>query len=176
MRELRSGDVTIQVRGSNLARLFYVQAFDEDFDAALQNELRPDKSYSDILETLYKIIWAMAKAENYAVHRSTLHYKQWRTSIGCFDITECVDAVMDEIEEGFAVKRVYKVKGGHTETANTPQRIIAVALKLGMSMRDLNELTTQAVLDIVHEFTEREESETRVGSAKEAAAYFSGGR
>jgi hypothetical protein len=101
--------------------------------------------------------------------------------LGSFDLSEYINDIIDEIEEGFAVRRVYPVKGAglnHARPENMPQRIIAVALKMGMSLRDLNELTTQALVDIVHEFAGGAggQNETRAGTPKEAAAYFAGGR
>ena len=71
MRELASNGVIIPARGSNLSRLYYTQRFGEDFDQALISELKPENGIARLITALYKVLWAMNKAENYYLRKST---------------------------------------------------------------------------------------------------------
>jgi hypothetical protein len=166
-----------------LARLFYVQAFNEDFDKTLCEKLNPSSGFSEIIDILLKTVWAMNKAANFAAGSPTSDYPQWKSTMGVFDLSECIDALMEEIETGFIVKRVYKVEKEQKRGAdkNGPQKVLAVALKMGMSMRDLNELTTQTLIDVIHEFAggsavsgDDERAAARMGTPKEAVSFFLG--
>jgi len=169
----------IAARGSNLARLYYSQRFDEGFDQAVFQELKPDNEIKRILHSLYKITWAMHKAENYYLRKSTPDYEQWKVWLinSGFDISECIDDLLAEITEGFSVTRAYgKDKGQRGDYGrNLPQKIISVALKMGMTLDEINEMTTQTLIDIMHEYvSEGKKEETRMATPAEASAYFGG--
>jgi len=177
MRELTSRGVVIAARGSNLARLYFTQRFGDDFDKVLISELRPENGIVRVINTLYKILWAMNKAENYYLKKSTPDYDQWRekTINSGFDIGECMDDLMAEITEGFTVSRTYGKSNDSDGGRNLPQKIMAVALKMGMSMDEINEMTTQTLIDIMHEYVDSgKKEERRMATPEETAAYFGG--
>lgn len=178
MRELISRDITIPARGSNLARLYYTQRFGEDFDQALLHELKPENGITRLIIALYKVLWAMNKAENYYLRKSTPDYEQWRERLikSGFDISDCMDDLMAEITEGFTVTRTYgKQTADSKKNGNLPQKIISVALKMGMSMDEINEMTTQTLIDIMHEYVgSGKKEEKRMATPIETAAYFGG--
>ena len=178
MRELISNSVTIPARGSNLSRLYYTQRFGEDFDQSLIAELKPENGITRIINALYRITWAMNKAENYYLRKSTPDYEQWREMIikSGFDISSCINDLMAEVTEGFTVTRTYgKQTASSKSGGNLPQKIISVALKMGMSLDEINEMTTQTLIDIMHEYVGSEKKEEkRMATPQETAAYFGG--
>ena len=178
MRELISNNITIPARGSNLARLYYTQRFGEDFDEALIAELKPENGITRVINALYKILWAMNKAENYYLRKSTPDYDQWRERLikSGFDISDCMDDLIAEITEGFTVTRTYgKQSSGSNSGGNLPQKIMSVALKMGMTMDEVNEMTTQTLIDIMHEYVGNgKKEEKRMATPEETAAYFGG--
>ena len=177
MRELKSRGMIIAARGSNLARLYYTQRFGDDFDNAL-DVLSRETGLVQAVNTLYRILWAMHKAENYYLRKSTPDYGQWVEAFlkTGFDISECIDELMAEITEGFTVTRTYGQSGqGVKSDKNLAQKIISVALKMGMTMDEINEMTTQTLIDIMHEYTaEAKKEDKRMATPAEASAYFGG--
>jgi len=87
-----------------------------------------------------------------------------------------MDDLMAEIAEGFTVTRTYgKQPPGPNSGGNLPQKIISVALKMGMSMDEINEMTTQTLIDIMHEYVgSGKKEEKRMATPMETAAYFGG--
>ena len=146
MRLIKSGKTVMGVRASNVARIYFSQEFGAELDKRMMEDLKPDSDRDRMTETLYRIIWAMWKADVYYEKKPMLDYETWLGWItdNKFDINDCIDNVMDEIESGFAVKP----EAGKTSTAsdisNLAYKTRAVALKMGMSLDELNELTTQA--------------------------------
>jgi hypothetical protein len=180
MHELKSGETVIGVRASNLARLYFTQRFGVDFDSVLKNDIQPGQSLAVAIDALYRVAWAMAKAENYYCRRSTPDYYQWREKLDAagFDLSECINELMDEIEQGFTVTRTYgngKASKDSGQTNNLPQLIISISLKMGMSLDEINELSTQTLIDIMHEYigSDKDKKEVkRKATPEEAQAFF----
>ena len=177
MRELKSRGFVIAARGSNLARLYYTQRFDGDFDSALEG-LGCGGDFVNAANTLYRMIWAMNKAENFYLRKPTPDFGQWLGEFlkTGFDISDCIDDLLAEITEGFTVTRSYGKGGkGQVNDANLPQKIISVALKMGMTMDEINEMTTQTLIDIMHEYVaESKKDGKRLATPAEASAFFGG--
>jgi hypothetical protein len=170
MRRLRDGKIEVNIRASNLARMYYFQEFGSDFDKDLA-ALRTTENTAEAEFGVFKIIWAMCKAEGFYTKKSTPCYPQWFAEFGALDLEQCLGDVLDEIEAGFNIIRTYG-KGGGGKAGSLAQRIIAIALKLGMNMDELNELSTQALIDIMHEFVGDDKDAPRWASAHEVDAYF----
>jgi hypothetical protein len=185
------------VRGSNLARLYYTQRFGEDFDQRLYEELRPENGLERVMQALYKITWAMSRAENYYLRKPTPDFERWLKKLikSGFDLSDCIDDLLAEIVDGFTVTRTYgsgpsaasraAVGSGPSAAENAsrtlPWKIITVALKMGMTLDEINEMTTQTLIDIMHEFAApakgskaKNAEKRRMAAPREAADYFGG--
>jgi len=170
MRRLSDGNIDIYIRASNLARMYYFQEFGADFDKDLL-ALRLTGDEAGVAQGIFRVIWAMCKAEDFYLKKSTPCFSQWIKEYGDLDLEQCIGDVFDEIEAGFNIVRTYG-KGGSGKSNFLAQRTIAVALKLGMSMDELNELSTQALIDIMHEYVGEDKNAPRWASPEEVVAYF----
>jgi len=176
MRVIQNGKTALHIRASSLARLYFFQEFDIELDRFIIDELQASNEPAKLSEALFKIVWAMWKADAFYTKTHVLDYRSWLTWMMelRFDMSRHVDAVMEEIESGFTVKRTYNTDKTGTDAGNLANKIIAVALKMGMSLDELNELTTQALIDIMHEYvkTAGGEDTKRRATPKETAMFF----
>ena len=65
MRLIRSGKTELRIRASNLARLYFAQEFDVELDKFMLDELKNENAPERLAEVLFKIVWAMWKADVY---------------------------------------------------------------------------------------------------------------
>lgn len=153
MTALKSNDHNIYIRATFVARLYYVQEFGEELQDALKLFFDADGSDEEIEQTALKIIWAMNKAENKANGRSTLNFRQWLIHHEGFNIDDCLGDFIAEISNGFFIESMGEELPEQAHD-NLTQFLITIAIKLGISMDELNELTTQALCDILEIFAD----------------------
>jgi hypothetical protein len=181
VRRLASNGITLDARSSNITRLFFRQEFDEELDLFIYEIFRVNNTNSitgpgPLIDGLYKILWAMVRAENFFRKRPTEGFDAWLASLGAFDISDCIDDMLDEIKRGFSVTRTFVNSGDRADAGNLTPTIVSLSLKIGMSLDDLNELSTQALVDIMHKYAAQGENEPqkRMATPKEAFEYFRG--
>jgi len=160
MRLIRSGKTELRIRATNLARIYFSQEFGCELDRYVIDEIRPEREIQRLAEALLKIVWVMWKADAYYNKSPMMDYASWLKWIieRKFDISDCISGIMAEIEHGFTVTRTYGAENSGADAGNLAQKVAAVALRMGMSLDDLNELTSQAMIDLMHEYVGKDEN------------------
>ena len=172
MRILESGGVEIPVRASNIARLFYTQEFGETLDGSLI-KIKAEAAETAVITDLLQIIWAMNKAENMYCKKSTPTFSQWLERYRAFDVNDCAAELFEEIRQGFMYQSV-KNDSNEKEDPKLPQLVITIALKMGMDLDGLNELTTQSLIDIfkLHAGEKSGKESRRFATPSEISGYY----
>ena len=178
MTLLNDGKTQIPIRATSLARLYYKQEFRRELDEDI-TLLRGDTNTGMIGEMLYRMVWAMAKADCYYRREPMPGFTQWLLGQLEFDLAVCVDMILEEIKNGFTIVGPPGGKPSAPETGNNSgqfaENIICICLRLGLSFEEINELTTQSLVDIMRvSIGETEKTQTgRIATAAEATAFFS---
>jgi hypothetical protein len=171
MVTLESNGVTINCRATNMSRLYFTQEFKVELDTFMQEIVTESNEQIQVLG-VFKILWAMVKAENLFSNTSTPTFDTWINTLDSrFNINDCIELLWQEIENGFTVKPTGIVKESGS-TKNLSSKVIACALKMGMSLRDVNELSTQSLLDIISEYAGKDDNESDYATPEETASYF----
>lgn len=154
MTVLESNNHIINVRATLVARLYFAQEFDDELQDALKIILDYEASDDSISDAALKVIWAMHKAESKANGKSTPNFRQWLAKHSKFDIRDCMDDFLQEIVNGFLINKINDETPENTSIEKLTQYLITVAIRLGISMDELNELTTQGLYDILQIFAD----------------------
>jgi len=160
MTALTSNNHTIHIRATFVARLYFTQEFGGELQDALKIIIDKDSSDEDIERESLKLIWAMNKAENKANGKSTLNFRQWFEQYNGLRFDDYYKDFLAEISNGFLIKDTGQATSEQTSD-NFTQFLITIAIKLGISMDELNELTTQALFDILQIFADSNNGEDR---------------
>jgi len=160
MTALTSNNKAIHIRATFVARLYFVQEFGCELQDSLKVILDKSSSDNDVERESLKLIWAMNKAENRANGKSTANFKQWLESCNDFNFCDYYKDFLTEVSNGFLIKSADRESPEQTSD-NFTQLLITIAIKLGISMDELNELTTQALYDILQIFADSNSGEGR---------------
>ena len=156
---LAGGGKVIPIRATVVARMYFLQEFGEDLREALKIIFDKTQTDASILGAVMRVIWAAHKAENTAALKSTPNFKQWLAQNKDFEAADCLQPFMDEVLSGFLIRKDEDEAEDSAEDKDITHRLVTVAKRVGFSISELNDMTTQGLCDMLQIFAGQDDDD-----------------